>query len=258
MQLAETKRPRALLTELRVALAGKRADTLDDFDERLVASAGPEAAFALICDLRGLTRTADATAIAWFAKNIQRIVQVGMAHARDSAIVRALGGLWGKLLVAKMKNEGFAIRVFRAALPIVAIAREGGHVKAGLALLRRCLASGRVTFGIMEYYGDETFARMCDSFYLFLAEAGELDWKSLVNVLHTFVAIPDVTKLKFFESPEKVMALAAFIANVIKTGTGEHAGPLYRIAALVVQRVPALASLSPDSAPFLKDIGSYF
>lgn len=110
--------------------------------------------------------------------------------------------------------------------------------------MRRCLSTKTVNFGVMEYYHDDSFARLAEHFYALLGEsdAAELPVKTIENILQSFAAIIDVTRIKFFDSPDRVIGLAAFVSAVLRNRADESAERICTFAWKVITPLLALAS----------------
>ena len=238
---------------------------LEKFDERFQALASINysnqgEAFGLFCDLRGMFKyyvsdfnqsKKHIKACNWFcSKHIEDAINIIKVNSSVPAIVNIVCKLCVSLFPdhisiqqskeqnkAKTKtslidqNSGLGIILFKASLGIVDAIMKNCDANFSkyyilFKVIRYCLTTKSANFGVMSFYGDNSFYQMCDLFYQMLFSVRFEDFvespKLLQHIIITMSTINSDEKclINLFDSPDRasIKAIIIFIAKSMASG----------------------------------------
>ncbi|KAK8847960.1 Exportin 7 [Tritrichomonas musculus] len=206
---------------------------LNKFDirfQQLAASnySDPNEIFALFCDLRGvfkclLTNASPNTLFStkkkyvkvcnWFFTNhAQSSVEIIKNNSTDTFIVNIVCSIWislfpdrfdQKSIQVQSINDGFGIILFKTSLLIIEAvvqncANDFPKFYILFKVIRYCMTTKYANFGVMNFYGDNSFDRMSQLFFQLLGLTGfdnlSNNFKLLNHILRTMNAITNSEK----------------------------------------------------------------
>jgi hypothetical protein len=275
LPLEETKRLRSSLHQIYASVVddARLGKFLAAYDARFDELLTDVLAFQLYRDLKGLFRgigTNDqyAKVLTWFAeRHFHHTLEVIRQFAHQESVVRAVCQLWismfpDRIIKGPRRQQkftqagGFGIRLFKASLGIInRIQAIGIHDVAKMPVLmkvvRCCLTTESVNFGVMAYYRDDSLERMVAIFdsQVRRVEFGQIERQSklLLNILQSYAAVIRLTGIGI-GNQECAMSAIHFLWNCMNVDEDDRiTGDLWKEAAHVLGKILELATADPEA-----------
>ena len=240
--LSESKRPRIRLFELYMKLIQNDAQLrqfLDGFDGKFKSISSEEQAFVTYTELKGVFEGVAGDArkytrlLEWFSRtHFSDTIGIIERFGSNPLVVKAVCRLWVSMFPDKVlsrdrrfsTNSGFGIKLFKASFGIIQAILNAKtpdvHKMAILfTVIRNCLTSEAVNFGVMEYYNDNSYKQLVGLFYELLKPAVESDImdvpKMVVQILKSIASITKVMGAAFFSDQGKVEFTLEFLRRCL-------------------------------------------
>lgn len=236
--ITESKRPRKCIFALYMMLIQNEEqlrDFLGQFDGRFKSIASEQDAFIVYTELRGVFEGVhDQTwkynrLLQWFSRlHFADTVAVIERFAGNPIVVKAVCHLWVSIFPDKAMqknkrfstNSGFGITLFKSSFGIIQAVLNGNTPDAHkivilFRVIRNCLISESVNFGVMEFYNDTSYKQLVGLFYDLLRPAVQSSImdvpKMVLNILESIASITRVMGGAFFADEERVKFTLAFL-----------------------------------------------
>ena len=240
--LSESKRPRTRLFVLYMKLIQNDAQLrqfLEGFDGKFKSISSEEQAFITYTELKGVFEGVAGDArkytrlLEWFSRaHFSDTIGVIERFGSNPLVVKAVCRLWVSMFPDKVlsrdrrfsTNSGFGIKLFKASSGIIqailnAKTPDVHKMVILFTVIRNCLTSEAVNFGVMEYYHDDSYKQLVGLFYDLLKPAVESDImdvpKMAVQILKSIASITKVMGAAFFSDQGKVEFTREFLRRCL-------------------------------------------